>query len=281
MEPITGELVKKLLPPRAGDAHKGDFGRVLVISGSVGFSGAAWFCGMAAVRSGAGLVAMGVPERIWDQVASGARECMCYPLPCDEQGRIDKRSFAWIGEQLEKADVCACGPGLGRSADIETLISMLMEHNTPLVLDADGINNKRGHILNCSLVLTPHEGEFVRMGGLLDKGRVAGGRAYIEHNPCVLVLKGRETLIFEQGREIRVNTTGGPGLAKGGSGDVLTGIIAAFIAQGLSPYDAASAGVFIHGLAGDICTREIGERGMTPSDVVIALPRAIKETTGR
>ena len=280
METITREWIRALLPPRPKTAHKGDFGRVLALASSTGYSGAAWFCGMAAVRGGAGLVTLGLPERVWGQVAPGARECLCFPLPCDEAGRLDERAFAWIGEQIAKAGVCVCGPGLGRSPALEKMVSLLMAGETPLVLDADGINNKSGHILNCPLVLTPHEGEFARIGGDLSRGREAGGRAYVEREPCVLVLKGHETLVFSPDGAVRKNTTGGPGLAKGGSGDVLAGLIAAFIAQGLAPFDAASAGVYIHGLAGDICERDIGERGMTPTDVVNALPKALRLTGG-
>ncbi|MDR0294293.1 MAG: NAD(P)H-hydrate dehydratase, partial [Oscillospiraceae bacterium] len=199
MEPITRDMVRALLPPRPKTAHKGDFGRVLALAGSIGTSGAAYFCGMAAVRGGAGLVTMGLPERIWEQVASGARECMCFPLPCDGEGRLDARAFPWIEKRLEKADVCVCGPGIGTSRDLSNMITLLTNGQTPLVLDADGINNKSGHILNCPLVLTPHEGEFLRMGGDLSRGRAAGGLAYVERNPCVLVLKGHETLVFAPG----------------------------------------------------------------------------------
>ena len=280
MQTITHSFVRNLLPPRPKTSHKGDFGRVLVLAGSTGFSGAAWFCGLAAVRGGAGLVTLGLPESVWGQVASGARECMCFPLPCDEEGRLNEKSFPWIERQLAKADVCVCGPGLGRSPDLQRLIALLMERDTPLVLDADGINNRSGHILNCPLVQTPHEGEFIRMGGDLSQGREAGGLAYIEKYPCVLVLKGHETLVFEPGEPPRKNTTGGPGLAKGGSGDVLAGLIAAMMAQGLSPFDAASAAVYLHGLAGDICEKEIGERGMTASDVLGKLPKALLLTGG-
>jgi NAD(P)H-hydrate epimerase len=280
MQTITRDFIQKLLPPRPKTSHKGDFGRVLVLAGSTGCSGAAWFCGMAAVRGGAGLVTLGLPERIWGQVASGARECMCFPLPCDQEGRLNEKSFPWIETRLAKADVCVCGPGLGRSPDLQRLVALLTQGGVPLVLDADGINNKHGHILNCPLVQTPHEGEFIRMGGAIKHGREKGGLAYVEKNPCVLVLKGHETLVFAPGETPRMNTTGGPGLAKGGSGDVLAGLIAAMIAQGLSPFDAASAGVYIHGLAGDMCEREIGERGMTASDVLCALPKALRLTGG-
>ncbi len=266
--------------PRPKNAHKGDFGRVLALAGSVGYSGAAVFCASAAVRGGAGLTRLGVPERIWNQVAAQVPECMCFPLPCDAEGRISAEAFPWIREEAEKADVCVCGPGLGRSAGLENLIGMLMSFKTPLVLDADGINNKRGHILNCPLVLTPHEGEFTRMGGDMSTGREAGGRAFAEENPCVLVLKGHETLVFAPGEETRRNTTGGPGLAKGGSGDVLAGLIAALAAQGLSLFDAASAGVYLHGLAGDICEKEMGERGMTAGDLLQTIPKALRQTGG-
>jgi NAD(P)H-hydrate epimerase len=278
MEKITHEWVQTLLPPRPKTAHKGVFGRVLVIAGSTGFSGAAWFCASAAVRGGAGLVTMGLPERIWPVVAPQIPECMCFPLPNDASGRLDERAFPWIEEELAKADVCVCGPGLGRSPALVKLISLLSR--TPLVLDADGINNWDGHILNCPPILTPHEGEFARMGGDASQGRETGGLAFITRCPCTLVLKGHETLVFAPGQETRVNTTGGPGLAKGGSGDVLAGLIASLYAQGLQPFDAAAAGVYIHGLAGDICEREIGGRGMTPSDVLAALPRALRETGG-
>jgi NAD(P)H-hydrate epimerase len=287
METVTQNLVRELLPPRPKTAHKGDFGRVLALAGSTGFSGAAWFCAMAAVRGGAGLVTLGLPECVWGVVAPQAPECMCFPLPCDEAGRLDRRAFPWIEEQLGKAGVCVCGPGLGRSPELEKLGSLLMAGDKPLVLDADGIMSARGHILNCPLVLTPHEGEFMRLTGraapgapLSQEAREAMGAAYVKENPCVLVLKGYKTLVFAPGENPRENTTGGPGLAKGGSGDVLAGLIAALIGQGLTPFDAASAGVYIHGLAGDICEREIGERGMTPTDVLSAIPKALLQAGG-
>ncbi|MDR1693010.1 MAG: NAD(P)H-hydrate dehydratase [Oscillospiraceae bacterium] len=280
MREITRELVSTLLPPRPKTSHKGDFGRVLVLAGSAGYSGAAAFCALAAVRGGAGLTRAGVPEVIWNQVAAQAPECMCFPLPCDREGRLSAGALDWALDNAGRSDVTVCGPGLGRSACLETLVGALTALDKPLILDADGINNLRGHILNCPLVLTPHEGEFARAGGGLGDGREAGGEAFIKKVPCVLVLKGHRTLVFAPGEETRENTTGGPGLSKGGSGDVLAGLIAALTAQGLRPFDAATAGVYLHGLAGDICEEEIGERGMTASDLLLAIPKALRQTGG-
>lgn len=279
MTPITPELFRHLFPPRDPRADKRAFGRLLIIAGSTGFSGAAWFAASAAVRCGAGTVTVGVPESIWNQVAPGVREAMCYPLRCDKAGRLSPDAFEWILERRESCDAAVCGPGLGTSETLSELVTLLMSGSKPLVLDADGINSKSGHILKCPLVLTPHEGEFLRAGGELSGGREAGAADFIERYPCTLVLKGHKTLVYSPGCGPLVNTTGNPGMARGGSGDVLAGMIGAFAARGIEPHMAAAAGVWLHGRAGDICAARLGEEAMTPSDMIGALPEAFREIT--
>ncbi len=277
---IDKELVKTLLPVRARESHKGDFGRVLVLAGSVGFTGAARLCAMGAVRAGAGLVTVGTPRSCWPIVAAGAPEPMCHPLPEDESGRLSLEAWSWIEPALLRSDVCVIGPGLGRSDDIAQLVGLVLKAGLRVVLDADGINAYDGHILDCPCVLTPHEGEFVRAGGDLSAGRDAGARAFAAKTGGVLVLKGRHTLVASPKGLLRRNTTGNPGLAKGGSGDVLAGMIGALAGQGLTMFDAASAAVWLHGEAADHCARRWGEYAMTPSDLLLSLARVLTAYNG-
>ena len=276
MTEITADYARALLPARPAVCGKADFGSLLIIAGSTGFSGAAWFAASAAVRSGVGTVTVGVPESIWNQVAPGVREAMCFPLPCDAEGKLSTAAFDLIFGRLERCTAVLCGPGMGRGPAPAELVRLLCLGKKPLILDADGINNKKGHIINCPLVLTPHEGEFLRLGGNLSNGREAGAAEFVAKYPCTLVLKGHKTIVASPAREMLVNPTGNPGMAKGGSGDVLAGVIGALAAQGLQPHDAAAAGVWVHGMAGDMCAKEKGFTGMIPSDIVDALPGAFK-----
>jgi NAD(P)H-hydrate epimerase len=273
------------LPDRPRDSNKGRFGSVLIVAGSRGMAGAAALCGGAALRSGAGRVTVATASEIQPTVASFEPSYMTYPLPCDENGLIQ---FASARPALERlighADVVAVGPGLGQSDDIRQLVGFLIASvDKPLVIDADGLNALQGQTdllsaRRAPVVVTPHPGEFARMTGatiaeiqgdrLQRAAALASGK-----NGLVVVLKGAGTVVTD-GNKYYINTTGNPGMATGGTGDVLTGVIAAVLAQKLPAFEAAQLGVFIHGLAGDIARDQNGEIGMIAGDLVDALPDA-------
>lgn len=277
-------FLREALPPRKADGHKGTFGKVLVIGGAVGYTGAPYLTATAAVRSGCGLVFLGVPETIWSVEAAKCTSAMPFPLP-DTKGLLSENALQKIEEKLDGCDVLALGPGLGRSAEITALVCGLLEKTEkPVVLDADGINALAGHIdvldrrRGRVTILTPHDGEFARLGGDLRSGdRLGAARSFAGDHGCYLVLKGHRTLIAAPAGNVLVNTTGNSGLAKGGSGDVLTGIIASLLAQGASPIRAAGLGVWLHGRAGDIAAERLTPYAMTPEDVIAALPEAFFE----
>ena len=284
---MTPERIETVptLPPRPRDSNKGRFGSVLVVAGSRGMAGAAALCGAAALRSGAGLVRIATPAEVQPTVASFEPSYMTYPLPCDENGLIQLTTAQPILERLIKtASVIAVGPGLGQSDDIRQLVRFLITAaGKPLVIDADGLNALAGQTdllskLSHPVIVTPHPGEFARLSGAsiaeVQSDRIARAtRMAALSESLVVVLKGAETVVAGGGRYY-TNTTGNPGMATGGTGDVLTGVIAALLAQKLSPFDAAQIGVFIHGLAGDIARDQNGEIGMIAGDLVDALPDA-------
>jgi len=271
------------LPRRRPDSHKGNYGRCLVVSGSVGYTGAPALAARAASRMGAGLVFVGVPDSVYDIMATKLDEEMPFPLPSDGSGKIAANAGGELLRRAEECDVCLIGPGLGRSPDISELVtSMLRIVQKPIVLDADGINAIADNIdvlgAACGpLVLTPHPGEFARLGGDLSSGdRLGVARDFARSRGCILVLKGHNTITaFPDGMAF-INTTGGPAMAKGGSGDVLAGMIAALIGQGVPARDAVVAAVYIHGFAGDLCAAELGEYSVAAGDIVAMLPRATK-----
>ena len=273
------------LAPRARDGHKGRYGTVLVIAGGRGMAGAAALCGASALRSGAGLVRVATSAEVQPVVASFEPSYMTYPLPSGEDGLIDFLGSRPTFERLvEPADVIAVGPGLGQSDDLRGLIRFLIDDvDRPLVLDADALNLIAGHAdwlkgRTKPVVLTPHPGEFARLVGSdvaavqSDRLRHAAELARIA-DPVVVVLKGEGTIVTD-GTHYYINTTGNPGMATGGAGDVLTGVIAALIGQGLAAFEAARLGVFAHGLAGDIARDHHGEIGMIAGDIVDSLPDA-------
>ena len=281
---VDRDYAAAVLPERKRDGHKGDFGKVLVVGGCVGYTGAPYLTASAAVRSGCGLVFLGVPQAIW---AVEAEKCVCsmpFPLP-DREGKLSRKAAEPILEKLHGCDVLALGPGLGRSAETETLVrTVLREAVQPVVLDADGINALEGHIdsldarLGRVTILTPHDGEFARLGGdLADEERVEAARRFALQHGCILVLKGHRTLIAAPEGTVLVNTTGNCGLAKGGSGDVLTGLIASLLAQGCTPVRAAALGVWLHGRSGDLAAERLTAYAMTPETVLEMLPECFRE----
>ena len=283
---VDRAYAKTLLPPRKEDGHKGDFGKLLVLGGSVGYTGAPYLAASAAVHSGCGLVYLGVPESIWAVEAGKCVSAMPFPLP-EKNGLLSDKALQQILDKLDACDVLALGPGLGRSERVTRLVSeLLCQTEKPVVLDADGINALEGHIdvLDARrtriTILTPHDGEFARIGGDLSGGdRLAAARNFAAAHGCTLVLKGHRTVTVGPEGNALVNTTGNSGLAKGGSGDVLTGVIASLLAQGTTPIRAAAAGVWLHGRAGDLAAEELTAYGMTPEDVAARLPRAFLEAT--
>lgn len=272
------------LPPRKPNSHKGDFGRALLIGGSRGMAGAISLAGLAALRSGAGLVKLGVPDCCLDVVASFEPCYMTVPLPCDEAGRLVP-SPATYAELWDSATCIALGPGLGRSPQVSELVQWLYSTcPKPMVIDADALNAlaERDHPLGSPAgprILTPHPGEFARLSKAeeeltwLQQARQA--EALAQEFGVVIVLKGHRSLITEGERSVR-NTTGNPGMATGGTGDVLTGIITALVCQGLAPFDAAHLGCHVHGEAGDTAARKWGEVSMIARDMLRYLPLAFK-----
>jgi NAD(P)H-hydrate epimerase len=270
------------LPRRKPDTHKGDYGRCLIVGGSVGFTGAPVLAARAASRMGAGLVQVGVPERIYNIVAGKLDEEMPFPMPDDGHGRLAANAAGEFLRRAAAADVCLLGPGLGSSPELSELVSSVLQIvKTPTVLDADGLNALEDNpaVLEnaaCPLVLTPHEGEFERLGGDTLGDRVEAARGFVRSYGCILVLKGHETITAAPDGTAYINTTGGPAMAKGGSGDVLAGMIAALIGQQFPPIEAVANAVYIHGLAGDMCAESLGEYSVTASDIIKMLPAAVK-----
>ena len=281
---VERDFARAALPPRRADGHKGTFGKVLIVGGAVGYTGAPYLTAAAAVRTGCGLVSLGVPETIWPVEAAKCVSAMPFPLP-DKHGRLSPKAKEEILERAAGCDAVALGPGLGRGDGVtELVLDLLQKIQQPMVLNADGINALGGHIdvldarRDRITVLTPHDGEFTRIGGdLTGSNRLGAARAFGAAHGCVLVLKGHRTLTAAPAGNVLVNTTGNSGLAKGGSGDVLTGIVAALLAQGATAVRAAAVGVWLHGRAGDLAAERLTPYGMTPEDVVSSLPAAIGE----
>ncbi len=275
-----------LLPRRARASSKHDYGRLLIVGGSVGYSGAPTLASRAAVRGGAGLVHLAVPRDIYLVAAMKNDEAMTMPVDCDENGVISAGAIPALMDILPRCDVLAMGPGLGRSRGVAELVRTLaLECEAQVVLDADALwalSQLEPDFLSRlgkPAVLTPHEGEFVRhLGGELAPSREAAAERYAREHGCIMVLKGANTVVAFPGGKTYVNRSGNPGLARGGSGDALTGIMGALLCQ--FPADkAVPLAVYLHGLAGDIAAGEKGEYGMTITDVIDALPQAMKLIT--
>jgi NAD(P)H-hydrate epimerase len=277
------------LPPRRPDSHKGDFGRVLVVAGSRGMSGAAILSGTAALRGGAGLVRVALPEGILPLVAAGNPCYMTAPLPQDDQGRLASAAEADLIALARANDVVAAGPGLGRSPAITALVTALLDQTSvPLVLDADALNALQHHADRlrqraAPVILTPHPAEFARLAGgdvpTVQAHRQEAAARFAAAHGVVVVLKGHGTVVTD-GRQLYVNTTGNPGMATGGTGDVLTGILAALLGQQLAPFAAAQLGVYVHGLAGDLARDAVGEVSLIASDLLLHLPAALRSRAG-
>lgn len=271
---VTNEMVR--LPRRERDSHKGDYGKLLIVAGSEGYTGAPVFAAQGALRSGAGLVYLGVPRDVYPMVATRCSSAMPFPLPDNTEQLV---------ERARSCDVVLAGPGMGRSPRAQQIVFRLMEDiEGPLVLDADGLNALEGQTQRLRArtgltVLTPHDGEFARLAGcsLPLNDRVEQAAELAQDTGCVVVLKGHETLTADpQGRVWR-NTTGNPGMAKGGSGDILAGMIASLLGQKQltgcvsCPGELVAWAVYLHGAAGDAAAAQYGEYGMLPDDTLAAV----------
>lgn len=277
---LNHEQVLAMLPDRDENAHKGDFGKILLLCGSLGYTGAAALSAMGALRSGAGLVYLGVPESIYAIEAVKLTEPIVFPLP-QEQGMLSTAALPEILKRLERANAVLVGPGLGQSEGTLAVTRTVLENaRCPVVVDADGINVLSRHMdilreRHAPTVLTPHAGEFARMGGKTGQDRLAAARDFAKEFGCILLLKGHNTVITD-GDKCYVNHTGNPGMAVGGSGDVLAGILVSLLGQGLEPLTAAACSAWLHGAAGDLCAERIGQYGMLPTDMLEVLPRLMK-----
>lgn len=274
-----------VLKPRPADSHKGTFGTAFLVGGSVGMTGAIVLAGKAALRGGAGLVRVAVPRSCVTVVATAEPSYLTLPLPEDRAGRLGLEARRIIAQQWENATALAIGPGLGRSDGLEALVWWIYEEcPRPLVVDADGLNAlaSRKALLGrlptpqAPRIITPHPGEFDRLvgrGKLSPEQRAAVQAELALAFRAVLVLKGHRTRVTD-GQSLYINPTGNPGMATGGSGDVLTGLITALVCQGLSPFEAAALGVYLHGLAGDLAAQDLGQESLIASDLIDYLPRA-------
>lgn len=278
---ITLEYVNTVIKERPRDIHKGNCGKVLVIAGSVGMAGAAMLCARGALRAGAGLVRISAPQELYPILQVGVPEATCVP-----------RNLSL--PELAAHDAVAIGPGLGDDEQNAAIIrGVLEEYEKTVVLDADGINTICRHDLGevlrgtkAKVIMTPHPGEAARFLRYCQAGSEGADRPRVaellaRYSGAVCVLKGSGTLVATKDGNSYINTTGNPGMATGGSGDVLTGVIAALAGQGHSPETCAKAGVFIHGMAGDLCADSLGETGMTALDLANMVALAFKKIIGK
>jgi NAD(P)H-hydrate epimerase len=287
---VERDDVAAMLPVRAPDSHKRSTGIVLMIGGSRAMTGAVRLMAGAAYRAGAGLVRAAVPEGILRVAQTGLVEATFAPLPETGEGTIAESALDSLKEHLADADAVAIGPGLGRNEETLAFVRALVrESPAPVVVDADALVAFAGRLEelasldSADLVLTPHAGEFARLAGLevaeVNADRVGNLRGLVDEIGTVVLLKGNPTLVGMPGGEVRVNSTGGPALATGGTGDVLTGVIAALLARGVGPADAAAAGAFVHGHAGDLAGARSGD-GATSLDVQAQVPAAVRSILG-
>jgi len=283
--------IKKLpeLNARKKNTHKGSYGRILVLAGSPGLTGAAYLCSKAALRSGSGIVTLGVPESLNPVMEAKLTCVMTRPLPETKESTLSNKGKNDIMKLCESHDVVALGPGLSQQPETRELILWLIQNiDRNMVIDADGLNALSDkvnvlHKIKRHAVLTPHPGEMSRLGSAknVQKERLGTATKFVQsiqkklnnEGKLTLVLKGDKTIVANS-RKVYVNRTGNPGMATAGTGDVLTGIIASLIGQGYDVFDSSQLGVYIHGLAGDIAAKKKGEHSMIASDIIECLPDA-------
>ncbi len=272
--------VLSILPDRNAESHKGDYGKILLACGSRGFTGAAALSAMGALRCGAGLVFLGVPESIYAIEAAKLDEAIVFPLP-DENGMLSADAVIPVQKKMRDMDAVLIGPGLGQSiGTIAVLNAVLQGFDGPVIVDADAINllaadaealRQRKGIT----ILTPHEGEFRRLGIGLAADRITGSQMLAKEFGCIVLRKGYNSVITD-GDRVYINPTGNPGMAVGGSGDVLAGMITALLGQGIAPLEATACAAWLHGAAGDRCALKLGQYAMLPSDMLNELPYLLK-----
>jgi NAD(P)H-hydrate epimerase len=283
------------IPPRARTAHKGDFGHVLVLAGSVGKTGAAALCAAGALRMGAGLVTVATPDAALPLLAAGLRsEAMTEPLPLTEGGSLGKEAIDRAVALAESRDAVVLGPGLGQGSEVRAFVREVVAQCTrPLVIDADGLNaiapgpKNPGAVAllrrSAATIVTPHPGEMARLcrssTAEVQRRRLETARGFAMESGATVVLKGQRTLVADSDGRTAVNPTGNPGLATGGTGDVLAGIIGALVARGLPAWTAATVGVYLHGHAGDLAAARFGQEAMVAGDLLELLPQAIQGVT--
>ncbi|MDD4980590.1 MAG: NAD(P)H-hydrate dehydratase [Candidatus Omnitrophica bacterium] len=276
---------------RKVNTHKGDFGHIFILAGSLKFSGAAALASEAAMRSGAGSVTLGIPESLTRaMIKIKAREVMILPLPKTKEGTLSIAAYKKIKDFSTKADVLVVGPGLTQDKSTQGLVrKVITQVNKPMVIDADGLNALAGY-LNILLatsdqrpatILTPHPGEMARLLGIsvkkIERNRKKIAQGFAKKYKVTVVLKGHDTIVADYGGNLYLNKTGNPGMATAGSGDVLTGMIAAFLGQGLNAFNAAKYAVYLHGLAGDLAAKEKTQISMLASDIIDKIPQAIRK----
>lgn len=279
---ITPQMVAERLPDRPKDSHKGTYGRLLTVCGSYGMAGAALLCARGALRSGVGLLTAALPRSVYPLLASAVPEAVFLPVPETEEGAFSVDAIEPLLQAAAGATAVVLGPGLGRGEAQTALVEQLYRAcPRPLVLDADGINALDMHILveetvAAPRIFTPHPGEMARLLDVtveqVQQHRREIARRFADKYGITLVLKGYHTLVSAPGRPVLENPTGNPGMATGGSGDVLAGIIGALVAQGMDPYYAAVCGVYLHGAAGDRAADRLSQYSLLPSDIIEELP---------
>lgn len=281
---LTPDFLSQFLPARPPDAHKGTFGHLFVLSGSIGLTGAAAMCCEAALRVGTGLVTLGIPVSLNQIMEIKLTEAMTYPLPETEAHSLSPMAMQLVREKLKRCNALAIGPGISTHPETcEFVRKLLQEIDIPAVVDADALNCLAGCKIDFSgknFVLTPHPGEMARLVGAhlpdIQSDRIGWARRFSQESGCVVVLKGARTVIASPEGSYFINPTGNVGMASGGMGDVLTGMIGGFLAQGVSPLNSALFGVFLHGLCGDLAREELGEEVMIAGDILRYLPRAFQ-----
>lgn len=284
---IDRAWVGRFIKPRAADSHKGTYGHVLVVGGSTGMTGAVIMASCAALRSGAGLVTAALPQSLLPILGASAREIMSRPLAQTNTAGISIEALPALKNLLETVSVCAIGPGMSRYSEANAILRFVLENSAvPVLIDADGINALEGDAgvlknRQVPIVITPHPGEMSRLTGLtisdIQSNRLEIAGRYATTWGITVVLKGHQTIVAGPAGEVFVNTSGNAGMATAGSGDVLSGIIAGLIGQGLRPQDAAAAGVYIHGCCGDKAAETTGQRGLIAGDLIDRLPDILRD----
>jgi hydroxyethylthiazole kinase-like uncharacterized protein yjeF len=289
---LTTEYIRSLIPSRRASSHKGTFGHAGIVAGSPGKAGAPALAALGALRTGTGLVTVATPQTVAPIVETKLLEIMTLALPETPDHLLGREAGPALLNFCQEKSALGFGPGLGISpSTTELLLNLLPQLAAPCVLDADALNNLASHLnvfsrMKQTPVLTPHPGEMARLmahtsSKTINDDRIGIARAFAIQHGVILVLKGANTVIANQHGQIAICPTGNPGMASAGMGDVLTGMITGLLAQGLNPWDAARTGVYLHGLAGDVAAKTMGEPGLIASDLIAAIPHALTKTLSR